>query len=197
GVAASTAGPIPEDPTRGVRSASLWVRSDGAQLAELVAKVDAGELRLHVAAHRRPAAAPLPRADLDQAKHAAASLLAAPEPSIAAFQTRAGLAALELDTNGPHTHSLVPALTEVARLDAYAACDVLGHPAARAILDTERASSLGSAVAHAGLGADALPADHQRSLSESVAHGEAELRRLLRDDKAAPGNPPKEVPQPT
>lgn len=52
GVAASTGGPIPEDPARGVRSASLWVRSDGAQLAELVAKVDAGKLRLHVAAHR-------------------------------------------------------------------------------------------------------------------------------------------------
>jgi NADPH:quinone reductase-like Zn-dependent oxidoreductase len=34
-----------------VRSASLWVRSDGAQLAELGAKVDAGKLRLHVAAH--------------------------------------------------------------------------------------------------------------------------------------------------
>ncbi|WP_113705593.1 NADP-dependent oxidoreductase [Nonomuraea lactucae] len=55
GVAASTAGPIPEDPARGVRSASLWVRSDGAQLTELVARVDAGKLRLHVAA-RRPAA---------------------------------------------------------------------------------------------------------------------------------------------
>ncbi|GAA2461733.1 NADP-dependent oxidoreductase [Streptomyces pulveraceus] len=55
GVAASTAGPIPEDPARGVRSASLWVRSDGAQLSELVAKVDAGKLRLHVA-DRRPAA---------------------------------------------------------------------------------------------------------------------------------------------
>lgn len=52
GVAVSTAGPIPEDPARGVRSASLWVRSDGAQLTELVAKVDAGKLRLHVAAHR-------------------------------------------------------------------------------------------------------------------------------------------------
>ncbi|MEK8144927.1 zinc-binding dehydrogenase [Streptomyces sp. M10(2022)] len=38
-----------------MRSASLWVRSDGAQLAELVAKVDAGKLRVHVAAHR-PAA---------------------------------------------------------------------------------------------------------------------------------------------
>ncbi len=55
GVAASTAGPIPEDAARGVRSASLWVRSDGAQLAELVAKVDAGKLRLHVDA-RRPVA---------------------------------------------------------------------------------------------------------------------------------------------
>ncbi|MGQ4718840.1 zinc-binding dehydrogenase [Streptomyces anulatus] len=52
GVSASTAGPIPGDPSRGVRGASLWVRSDGAQLAELVAKVDAGKLRIHVAAHR-------------------------------------------------------------------------------------------------------------------------------------------------
>lgn len=55
GVSASTAGPIPEDPARGVRGASLWGRGDGAQLAELVAKVDAGELRVHVAAHRRVA----------------------------------------------------------------------------------------------------------------------------------------------
>ncbi|NUP45885.1 MAG: NADP-dependent oxidoreductase [Catenulispora sp.] len=55
GVAASTAGPVPEDPARGVRSASLWVRSDGAQLTELVAKVDAGKLRLHIA-DRRPVA---------------------------------------------------------------------------------------------------------------------------------------------
>lgn len=55
GVAVSTAGPIPEDPARGVRSASLWVRSDGAQLTELVAKVDAGQLRIHVAG-RRPVA---------------------------------------------------------------------------------------------------------------------------------------------
>ncbi|MEU1981032.1 NADP-dependent oxidoreductase [Nocardia sp. NPDC019395] len=53
GAAASSAGPIPEDPARGVRSASLWVRSDGAQLTELVAKVDSGDLRLHVAARRQ------------------------------------------------------------------------------------------------------------------------------------------------
>jgi NADPH:quinone reductase-like Zn-dependent oxidoreductase len=55
GVAVSTAGPIPDDPARGVRSASLWVRSDRAQLTELVAKVDAGQLRVHVA-DRRPVA---------------------------------------------------------------------------------------------------------------------------------------------
>ncbi|MFD9488352.1 NADP-dependent oxidoreductase [Streptomyces sp. NPDC059991] len=55
GIAASTAGPIPEDNTRKVRSASLWVRSDRAQLTELVTKVDAGKLRLHIAA-RRPVA---------------------------------------------------------------------------------------------------------------------------------------------
>lgn len=55
GIAVSSAGPIPEDPARGVRSESLWVRSDGAQLSELVAKVDAGKLHLHIA-ERRPVA---------------------------------------------------------------------------------------------------------------------------------------------
>lgn len=52
GVGVSSAGPIPEDPTRGVRCENLWVHSDGAQLSELVAKVDAGKLSLHIAAHR-------------------------------------------------------------------------------------------------------------------------------------------------
>lgn len=52
GVAASSGGPIPEDPARGVRSENLWVRSDGDQLAKLVTKIDAGEVTLHIAAHR-------------------------------------------------------------------------------------------------------------------------------------------------
>jgi hypothetical protein len=83
----------------------------------------------------------------------------------------------------------------VARLDAYAAREVLDAPSTRAILSAKRASSLSSVVRAAGLGAGALPADHQRSLSESVALGEAQLTRLLHDDKVAPGNPLKEVPQ--
>ncbi|MFJ4654397.1 NADP-dependent oxidoreductase [Nocardia sp. NPDC088792] len=53
GVAACSATPVPEDPARSVRAASLFVRSDAAQLAELVAKIDAGRLRIHVA-DRRP-----------------------------------------------------------------------------------------------------------------------------------------------
>lgn len=52
GVVASTAGPIPDDPKRSVRAASLWVRSDARQLAELVAAVDAGRIRLHIATRR-------------------------------------------------------------------------------------------------------------------------------------------------
>ncbi|MFE1934243.1 NADP-dependent oxidoreductase [Streptomyces sp. NPDC059474] len=55
GVAASTAGPIPEDPARSVRAAGLWVRGDAAQLTELVARVDDGRLRIHIA-DRRPVA---------------------------------------------------------------------------------------------------------------------------------------------
>ncbi|MCQ8187655.1 NADP-dependent oxidoreductase [Streptomyces rugosispiralis] len=52
GVAASAAGPIPEEPARSVRTASLFVRGDAAQLTELVARIDDGRLRLHVAARR-------------------------------------------------------------------------------------------------------------------------------------------------
>lgn len=52
GIAVSSAGEIPEDPARGMRTANLWVRSDGTQLRELVGKIDAGTLHLHVAAQR-------------------------------------------------------------------------------------------------------------------------------------------------
>lgn len=78
GVAASTAGPVPEDPARGVRSASLWVRSDGAQLAELVAKVDAGTLKVHVAAHRPVAELAAVHADAGAGRLSGKTVLLAP-----------------------------------------------------------------------------------------------------------------------
>jgi NADPH:quinone reductase-like Zn-dependent oxidoreductase len=49
----STTTPGPEEPGRGVRTVRIFVRSDAAQLAELVGRVDAGELRIDVA-ERRP-----------------------------------------------------------------------------------------------------------------------------------------------
>ncbi|GAA2620792.1 NADP-dependent oxidoreductase [Dactylosporangium fulvum] len=55
GVFVSTATPGPEHPGRGVRTAQVYVRSDAGQLAELVARVDAGALHIDVA-ERRPLA---------------------------------------------------------------------------------------------------------------------------------------------
>jgi NADPH:quinone reductase-like Zn-dependent oxidoreductase len=49
GVLVSTTTPAPEDLARGVRTVSVFARSDAGQLAELVARVDAGTLHVHVA----------------------------------------------------------------------------------------------------------------------------------------------------
>src|SRR5690242_3214426 len=54
GAFVSTTGPAP-DPGRGVRVAQMFVRSDAAQLGELVARVDAGQLAIDVG-QRRPLA---------------------------------------------------------------------------------------------------------------------------------------------
>ena len=52
GAFVTTTGPAP-DPGRGVRAVQMFARSDAAQLGELVARVDAGELTIDVA-QRRP-----------------------------------------------------------------------------------------------------------------------------------------------
>jgi NADPH:quinone reductase-like Zn-dependent oxidoreductase len=53
GTFVSTTTPGPEDAGRGVRTVRVFVRSDAAQLARLVARVDAGDLQIEVA-ERRP-----------------------------------------------------------------------------------------------------------------------------------------------
>jgi NADPH:quinone reductase-like Zn-dependent oxidoreductase len=55
GAFVSTTTPGPEDAGRGVRTVRLFVRSDASQLAELVTRVDAGDLKIEVA-ERRPLA---------------------------------------------------------------------------------------------------------------------------------------------
>jgi NADPH:quinone reductase-like Zn-dependent oxidoreductase len=53
GIVVSSAGPVPADESRSVRSASVWVAPSGSGLADLVARIDAGRLKLHVV-DRRP-----------------------------------------------------------------------------------------------------------------------------------------------
>jgi NADPH:quinone reductase-like Zn-dependent oxidoreductase len=48
GAFVSTTPPDPEDAGRGVRTVRVFLRSDAAQLAELVARVDAGDLKIEV-----------------------------------------------------------------------------------------------------------------------------------------------------
>uniref|UniRef100_UPI00131B048E NADP-dependent oxidoreductase n=1 Tax=Amycolatopsis anabasis TaxID=1840409 RepID=UPI00131B048E len=55
GALVSTTTPPPENPGRGVRTARVFAASKADQLAELVTRVDRGELRIEVAA-RRPLA---------------------------------------------------------------------------------------------------------------------------------------------
>jgi NADPH:quinone reductase-like Zn-dependent oxidoreductase len=55
GAFVSTTTPGPEDAGRGVRTVRVFLRSDAAELAELAARVDAGDLKIDVA-ERRPLA---------------------------------------------------------------------------------------------------------------------------------------------
>jgi NADPH:quinone reductase-like Zn-dependent oxidoreductase len=55
GAFVSTTTPGPDDASRGVTTVRVFARSDAAQLAELVARVDAGDLKIDVA-QRRPLA---------------------------------------------------------------------------------------------------------------------------------------------
>jgi NADPH:quinone reductase-like Zn-dependent oxidoreductase len=55
GIVVSTTTPVSADDERGVRAAQVYVRRDVGQLAEIVALVDAGELRVDIA-DRRPLA---------------------------------------------------------------------------------------------------------------------------------------------
>jgi len=53
GIIVSSAGPVPADEARSVRTAGVWVRPDAAHLADLVSRIDKGLLKLHIA-DRRP-----------------------------------------------------------------------------------------------------------------------------------------------
>ncbi|MEV5843721.1 hypothetical protein AB0M32_17350 [Streptomyces sp. NPDC051985] len=138
-------------------------------------------LLLH--AHCRPTDTPVPQRDLDRTLEEAVQLLAHADPPTAAFQTRTGLSALELDHTGRHAVRILDSLVSVARLDAYAAQDALRHPVAASHLDAGAADALHALIAAAGLGASVLPAHHLESLMGAVGHAETELERLLQTEQ--------------
>ncbi|MFG2627115.1 hypothetical protein [Streptomyces sp. NPDC048473] len=133
-------------------------------------------------AHCGPVGVPVARADLEHTLDEAAVLCAPPDPSTALFQTRAGLTALELDPDGQCADTLPKAIAEVARLDAYAARDLLHHPIAASVLDAGSTHSLNAVIAAAGLGSGVLSAHHRQALTGAVAHASAELERLLKTE---------------
>jgi NADPH:quinone reductase-like Zn-dependent oxidoreductase len=53
GIVVSSAGPVPADEHRSVRTAGVWVGPHAAHLADLVSRVDEGRLKLHIG-DRRP-----------------------------------------------------------------------------------------------------------------------------------------------
>ncbi|MGW9411903.1 hypothetical protein [Streptomyces diastaticus] len=137
-------------------------------------------LLLH--AHCRPADAPVPIADLDRTVEEAVQLLAHPDPPTAVFQARTGLSALDVDHASRHHARILDCLVGVARLDAYAARDVLHHPVAASALDDQATGALTAVIAAAGLGAGALSAPYHEALMGAVGHAERELGRLLQAD---------------
>ncbi|WP_204912100.1 alcohol dehydrogenase catalytic domain-containing protein [Microlunatus spumicola] len=68
GIVVSSAGPVPADEARSVRTAGVWVRPDTAHLADLVTRVDAGRLRLHVVDRRTLAELPAVHEDAGQGR---------------------------------------------------------------------------------------------------------------------------------
>ncbi len=129
----------------------------------------------------RPASAPVPQPELDLVLSEVATLITEPDPSTAVFQTRAGLAALDLthDRTSPSVGPLNDALANAAALDTYAARDVLTHAAACPSLTSEQHRKLDTAVTASGLGAGCLPKHHMNALTEAIDKGEVALRSLL------------------
>ncbi|MER5972176.1 hypothetical protein ABT112_20965 [Streptomyces sp. NPDC002055] len=129
----------------------------------------------------RPAGSPAPEPELQLALQGAATLLAAPDAPTAAFQIRAGLAALDLvrDQTCQDVTPLQNALAEVALLDAYAARDVLNHDRVGSHLTSEQSEKLDAVLTASGLGTGTLPPAHAQALTEAVDKAEVTLRGLL------------------
>ncbi|YCK40775.1 hypothetical protein ACNF49_43970 [Actinomadura sp. ATCC 39365] len=120
----------------------------------------------------------------DEVEHLLAqtySLVAAQEPTTAAFRTRLALTALDVAASQaqPSGAQLAAAVIDVAFTDAYAARDVLAHPAMRSRMTDQQREDLLAVIAAAALGTGSIPDVHLKALTEAVEHAEQRLRNLL------------------
>ncbi|MET8577287.1 hypothetical protein [Streptomyces sp. NPDC005012] len=130
--------------------------------------------------HCGPAESRLPEQELDHALREAVTATAEPAPSVALFQTRVALTAFDLVHNAAdsRTTHLLDNVAQAAALDAYAAREVLNHPAGSHLTRQQR-QRLEASVCAAGLRTGRLPSEHAHSLKEAVDQAERALRSLL------------------
>lgn len=129
-----------------------------------------------------PNQGPFARAEeIDIALREATTAVSSPHPESAVFQTRVGLAALDL----PHEHAnpglepLRQAIATAAALDAYAAREALDHSGLVPYLTDAHNQRLTAALTAAGLGTGELPTTHRSAFSTAVDQAARTLRRIL------------------
>ncbi|MFI6396198.1 hypothetical protein [Nonomuraea sp. NPDC050540] len=129
----------------------------------------------------RPATTLTPQDEVEHVLVQTYGLVTAQEPTTAAFRTHLALTALDVTASHdqPSGTHLAAAVIDVAATDAYAARDVLAHPAMRSGMTGQQHQDLAAVIAAAALGTGSIPDIHLKVLNEAVEHAEERLRSLL------------------
>lgn len=118
---------------------------------------------------------------LEMVLREARAIVASPDASTAVFQTRVGLASLELASTptGLYTADLRDAIVDVSMLDASAAREVLRCPVVNIHLSDDQIQRLESILAASGIGTRQIPQEHVQSFTNAVNMAESALGNLL------------------
>jgi hypothetical protein len=128
----------------------------------------------------RPSATPPSRDEVEHALAQTYSLVISQEPTTAVFRARLTLTWLDVaGQRQPSGARLAAAVLDIASTDAYAARDVLAHPAMRSNMTGRQHEDIAAVITAAALGTGSIPAVHLKVLNEAVEHAEERLRNLL------------------
>ncbi|WP_061080258.1 hypothetical protein [Nocardiopsis alborubida] len=133
-----------------------------------------------------------PDEDIDTALREASTALSSPHPEAAVFQTRVGLAALDL----PHEHTnpdlepLRQATAAAAALDAYAAREALAHCGLGPYLSHAHHQRLTNVLTAAGIDTGELPTTHRCAFTTAIDQAALTVRRTLECPSTSPVSTP-------